>query len=94
MEETINTEELLDKSMTPVAEPIVEFKMFKDRAVYEVINPDTKESMVKISGYDVAFEFNMERLRCIEDIEAACAGISQLFREIILEKLLEHKQKD
>lgn len=85
--------ELLDKSMTPVPENTVEFKMLSDRTVYEVISEKNNEVMIRISGYDLEISFNMEHINCIEDIEAACNGISQLFREIITEKLLEHKQK-
>lgn len=31
----------------------------------------------------------MQYLKSIEDVEAACSGISQLFRDTIMEKLLE-----
>lgn len=92
-EDLIKDGELLDKSMTPVPESIVQFKMLSDRTVYEVVSEKNNETMVRISGYDLDISFNMEHINCIEDIEAACNGISQLFREIITEKLLEHKQK-
>lgn len=72
-----------------VDEPVVQFKVNSDRIVREVINADTKQVLVHISGYDLQINFNMQYLKSVEDIEAACSGISQLFRDIIMEKLLE-----
>lgn len=92
-EDLIKDGKAIDESMTPVPESVVEFRMFKDRTVYEVVSEKNNEVMMRISGYDLDISFNMEHINCIEDIEAACNGISQLFREIITEKLLEHKQK-
>lgn len=72
-----------------VDEPVVQFKVNSDRIVREVINADTKQVLVHISGYDLQINFNMQYLKSVEDVEAACGGISQLFRDIIMEKLLD-----
>lgn len=72
-----------------VDEPIVQFKTISDRIVREVINADTRQVLVHISGYDLQINFNMQYLKSVEDVEAACSGIAQLFRDMIMEKLLE-----
>lgn len=72
-----------------IDEPVVQFKVNSDRIIREVINADTKQVLVHISGYDLQINFNMQYLKSIEDVEAACSGISQLFRDTIMEKLLE-----
>lgn len=72
-----------------ISEPTVNFKLISDRIIREVVNAETKEVLVHISGYDLQINFNMQFLKSVEDVEAACSGISQMFREIIMEKLLE-----
>ena len=76
-----------------VDEPIVQFKALSDRIVREVINADTKQVLVHISGYDLQINFNMQYLKSVEDVEAACGGIAQLFRDIIMDKLLERNKQ-
>lgn len=77
-----------------VDEPRVEFKMISDRSIFKIVNEDIKKTLVEISGYDLQVNFNMEYLNCIEDVEAAVEGIGNLFRDIIMEKLLEHKKQN
>ena len=77
-----------------VDEPRVEFKMISDRSVYNIVNEDINKSLVEISGYDLQINFNMEYLNSIEDVEAAVTGLGNLFRDIIMEKLLEHKKQN
>lgn len=72
-----------------VDEPVVQFKTISDRIVREVVNADTKQVLVHISGYDLQINFNMQYLKSVEDVEAACNGIAQLFRDIIMDKLLK-----
>lgn len=78
---------------TPVAEPTVTFKIDSDRMIMDVVNADNNEVLIQISGYDLRINFNMEYLRSIQDVEAACNGISSLFRDIIMEALLAHKNQ-
>lgn len=83
------SEQKQDGVYSHVDEPIVQFKVNSDRIIREVINADTKQVLVHISGYDLQINFNMQYLKSVEDVEAACGGISQLFRDIIMGKLLE-----
>jgi len=78
---------------TPVAEPTVTFKTESDRMIMDVINADNNEVLIQISGYDLRTNFNMEYLRSIQDVEAACNGIASLFRDIIMEALLAYKDQ-
>ena len=77
-----------------VDEPRVEFKMISDRSVYNIVNEDINKTLVEISGYYLQINFNMEYLNSIEDVEAAVTGLGNLFRDIIMEKLLEHKKQN
>lgn len=77
-----------------VDEPRVEFKMISDRSVFNIVNEDINKTLVEISGYDLQINFNMEYLNSIEDVEAAVTGLGNLFRDIIMEKLLEHKKQN
>ena len=74
-------------------EPKIEFKIISDRGLFAIKNPDIQKNLVEISGYDLQVNFNMEYLNSIDDVEAAVNGISDLFRELIMEKLLEYKRK-
>lgn len=77
-----------------VDEPHVEFKLISDRSVYNVVNEEINQTLVEISGYDLQINFNMEFLNSIEDVEAALEGLSDLFRNIIMDKLLKHKKQN
>ena len=72
-----------------ISEPTVKFRINSDRIVREVINEEINQVLVHISGYDLQINFNMQYLKSVEDVEAACSGLSQLFRDMIMEKLLE-----
>ena len=86
-------EQVIDKNSPPVDEPKVEFKYITDRGAFTVKNPEIDQILVEISGYDLQVNFNMEYINSIEDVEAAVSGIGDLFRQLIMEKLLEYKQK-
>lgn len=75
-------------------EPHVEFKMITDRSVFNIVNEEIDKTLVEISGYDLQINFNMEYINSIEDVEAAVNGLGNLFRDIIMEKLLEHKKQN
>lgn len=91
-EDIIKEGEVVEQPMEPVVENTVQFKLLSDRTVLHILSEKNNEVMIEISGYDLQINFNFEYLKSIQDIEAACDGVSQLFREIITEKLLEHKQ--
>lgn len=93
MDNIINNQ-ISEQKHEPVPEKVVEFKLISDRSVLHVISPKSQKVMVEISGYDLDINFNMEYLKSMEDIDAACEGLSQLFREIIVEKLLEYKHNE
>lgn len=76
-----------------VDEPEVKFKLISGRDVMNVESADNGEKMIEISGYDLQINFNMQYLKSIEDIDAACKGIANLFRETIVEKLLEYRKQ-
>ena len=82
------------KQIETVDEPTVEFKLISDRTVCAIINDESKQTLVEISGYDLMINFNMEHINSIEDVEAAVHGIGDLFRQEIMNKLLEHKKQN
>lgn len=88
-------EQIQEGSYSQVDEPIVKFRINSDRIVREIVNPDINQVLVHISGYDLHIDFNMQFLKSVENVEAACSGIAQLFREVIMTKLLEgNKQSE
>lgn len=82
-----------DVNLPDVPEPEVKFKLISDKSVMNVVNADNKEVLIEISGYDLQINFNMQYLKSVEDIDAACKGVADLFRETIMEKLLEYKNQ-
>lgn len=86
-------EEEKDVQLSEVNEPEVKFKLISDRDIMNVESGDNGEKLIEISGYDLQINFNMRYLKSIEDINAACNGISDLFRETIMEKLLEYRKQ-
>ncbi len=91
----MNSEELQPQdNLTPVDEPVVKFRAISDRDVYKVVSESNKDiTLIEITGFDLQINFNMEYLRSYEDVNAAADGVGTMFRELILEKLLEYKQK-
>ena len=74
-----------------VIEDIVEFKAITDKVVWGVCSEETKESMVEISGYDLDISFNMDYIKSVEDIEACISGVGEVFRKLLLERVLSSK---
>lgn len=81
-----------NKMPETVDEPTIRFKVISDRGAFNIINEEINKTLVEISGYDLQVNFNMEYINSIADVEAAVAGIGDLFRQIIMDKLLEYKQ--
>lgn len=76
-----------------VNEPTVHFKLITDRIIREVNNPEINQTLIRIPGYDLQIDYNLQYLKSVEDIEAACNGIAQLFREDIMRVLLERNKQ-
>lgn len=88
-------EQTQEGNYSQISEPTVTFKAISDRITREIINAETKQILVHISGYDLQINFNMQFLKSVEDVEAACNGLSQLFRDIIMGQLLNgNKQSE
>lgn len=90
---TIMAEQTQEGDYTHIDEPIVKFRLNSDRIVREVINPEINQTLVHISGYDLQINFNMQFIKSVEDVEAACSGMAQLFRDMIMEQLLGHNKQ-
>ena len=86
-------EEEKDVQLPEVDEPEVTFKLISGRDIMNVENGDTHEILIEISGYDLQINFNMHHLKSVEEIDAACRGVADLFRETIMEKLLEYRKQ-
>lgn len=82
-----------DVQLPDVAEPEVKFRLISDRDVMNIESGDNGEKLIEISGYDLQINFNMQYLKSVEDITAACNGVADLFRETIMEKLLEYRKQ-
>lgn len=79
--------------MNSVPDPPVTFRTIADHDILNVVNGDNHEVLVEISGYGLQINFNMQYLKSLEDIDAACRGISELFRRTIMQKLLDHSKQ-
>lgn len=79
--------------MADITEPTVQFKLWTDRSQILIKNEETKNDLVEISGYDLQFNINFEYINSIEDVETAIGGLGEMFRQIILDKLLEYKKQ-
>ncbi|MBR6130869.1 MAG: hypothetical protein IKQ20_03335 [Bacteroidales bacterium] len=85
-----------DKIVEMVDEPKVVFKLMSDRDVFKVTNEELGQTLVEISGYDLQINFNMDFIKSMEDVEAAIDGMSQIWRKIIMARLLslQNEQKE
>lgn len=82
----------MEENLPEVREPNAIFRSISDRTVFKVVNEATDQSLVEISGYDLQINFNMEFINSMADVEMAVSGLSNLFREIILERLFDDKK--
>ena len=57
------SEQKQEGTYSHIDEPVVQFKVNSDRIIREVINADTKQALVHISGYDLQINFNMQYLK-------------------------------
>ena len=78
-----------NKTNTPLEnEPEVVFNSQSDRRFFSVKSEDGKETMMEISGYDLAVRFNRNAIKTVQDVESLLDGIKDLFRKIIMEDLI------
>ena len=90
---TIMAEQTQEGDYTHIDEPIVKFRLNSDRIVREVIKPEINQTLVHISGYDLQINFNMQFIKSVDYVEAACGGLAQLFGDLIMENLLGNNKK-
>lgn len=74
-------------------EPRVSFRAMSDRDVIRIYKEETDQTLAEISGYDLAINFNMEFINSVQDIEAALEGMSEVFRDAILQQMFKEKGK-
>ena len=72
-----------------MAEKKVEFNEITGKTVYAVTNEDTGVTMAEITGYDIEVKFNMEAINTIEEIDATVSGIASIFKDLLLNNMLE-----
>ena len=96
MEELIVNGKVLKEAVigpASVPEATVTFKTITERGIYEVRSEKVDQPIFEISGYGLKVNFNMQYLNSLEDIENCLEGIKELFRDIILEQLIENKKR-
>lgn len=81
------------KELPDVPEATVVFNVLSDKTTYHIGNRETNQIVAEISGYDLKIGFNLEYIKTLEDVEVTCDGITQMFRNILLDILLADKQK-
>ena len=69
-------------------EPTKTFKALSDLRTFQIIDKSNNNIMAVISGYELDINFNLAILDNTEKVEQLVNGISQVFREILMEKLL------
>lgn len=78
-------------SMTPdVDEPLVTFRERSDYTVMQILDKDTGNALAYIGGYALDFSFNLNKLNSTAKIEQCLEGIRKLFRQVIMDKILNN----
>ena len=80
------TEEEKQQAQSIGLEPEVVFNTLSDRRILAV---QTHETIMEISGYDLQINFNRDKLQNIADIESMLDGLKDLFRQVVMQDLLE-----
>lgn len=88
------TEEEKNLAQSIGLEPEVAFNTLSDRRIWAVQTEDTHETIMEISGYDLQIKFNRDKLTSIEDIEGMLDGLKNLFRQVVMENLLEKAESN
>ena len=65
----------------------------EERMRYGAMNYDNTELMAVISGYDLNIAFNLKTINSLADAEAAADALAQVFYELLVEQLLQEREK-
>lgn len=69
------------------------FNIQSDKQVYTIMNEDNTIPIVEISGYDLDFKFNMDKINGLEDAENITTSLAQIMFKLLTEQLIiERKQ--
>lgn len=71
-----------------MSERKIVFDEISDKTAHSVIHPETEETMAEITGYGLDVKFNMELINSQEDIDGVASGIADIFKELLINKLL------
>lgn len=67
----------------------IEFLELSDKQVWSVADEDSNEPLAEISGYDLKIKVNMSKVKTPSDIDDVAQGMSEVFKEVIISKLLD-----
>lgn len=75
-------------------ELLVSFREKSDYTIFQIIDKDTGAVLAYIGGYALDFSFNLKKLNSTSKVEQCLNGIKKLFREIIVDKILNNDKKN
>lgn len=93
LDEMKSVEDVIEKktSLTQnVDEPLVTFRERSDYTVMQILDKDTGNALAYIGGYALDFSFNLKKLNSTAKIEQCLEGIRKLFRQVIMDKVLNN----
>lgn len=70
-------------------EDTVTFKAISGKDVFAAKSEDGNHTLMQISGYDVSIKFNMDYINSLDDVDEAASAMSELFKKMILQQLVE-----
>lgn len=71
-----------------LSEGVVQFRERSDLTVFQILDEKTGRVMAYISGYALDINFNLGELKSVESIEQLIDGIGNMFRKIVLDKIV------
>ena len=71
-----------------IEENTVMFRERSDLTIFQITDESTGMVLAYISGYALDINFNVGELRSVERVEQLIEGIGKLFRNIVMEKIL------
>lgn len=63
------------------------------RMRYGAVTHDGNDVMAVISGFDLNIAFNLRTINSLSDAEAAADALAQVFYELLMEQLLNEREK-